>query len=121
MTLMTRTSISLLIVIALATSCQQKQQAKNKNIEIAAMHDSIAVIPFELEGGGSWGFKINVGHKTFIYQDIIPTLAGRHYFQSKEDAQKVGDLMMSKMRSNGKSFPIISKQELLDMKIAGVQ
>lgn len=116
---MTKTSFSLLIIIALATSCQQKQQAKN--IEITAVHDSIAVIPFELEGGGSWGFKINVGHKTFIYQDIIPTVAGRHYFQTKEDAQKVGDLMVAKMRSNGKSFPIISKQELLDMKIAGVE
>jgi hypothetical protein len=119
MTLMTRKSISLLIIIALATSCQQKQQAKN--IEITAVHDSIAVVPFELEGGGSWGYKINVGHKTFIYQDIMPGIPGRHYFQSREDAQKVGDLMVTKMRSNGKSFPNVSKKELMDMQIAGVE
>lgn len=90
-------------------------------MEITAVHDSIAVIPFKLEQGDAWGYKINIGHKTFIYQDIIPTIAGRHYFQTKEDAQKVGDLMVQKMRNNGKSFPVITKQEMLDMKIAGVQ
>jgi hypothetical protein len=107
----------LLIIIALATACQQKQA---KHTEITARQDSLAVVPFKLETGG-WGFKINIGHKTFIYQDIIPTIQGRHVFQSEEDAQKVGDLMVKKMRSFGKGFPVVSKQEMLDMKITGVQ
>lgn len=107
----------ILTLFILCSGCQQKQ---TKNTEITAGQDSLAVVPFQLEGGG-WGYKINVGAKTRIYQDIIPTIQGRHVFQSKEDAQKVGDLMMTKMRQTGTQFPVVSRQEMLDMKIAGVE
>jgi hypothetical protein len=107
----------ILTLVILCSACQQKQI---KNTEITAGQDSLAVVPFQLEHGG-WGYKINVGPKTRIYQDIIPTIQGRHIFQSKDDAQKVGDLMMTKMRQSGTQFPVISRQEMLDMKIAGVQ
>jgi len=101
----------------LCSACQQK---KIKNEEITAGQDSLAVVPFQLEQGG-WGFKVNIGTKTRIYQDIIPTIQGRHTFQTKEDAQKVGDLMVTKMRQTGTGFPVITRKELLDMKIAGVE
>src|SRR3954471_20032443 len=81
----------ILTLLILGTACQQKQV---KNTEITAGQDSLAVVPFQLETGG-WGYKVNVGAKTRIYQDIIPTIQGRHVFQTKEDAQKVGDLMMT--------------------------
>ena len=101
----------------LCSACQQKQI---KHTEITAGLDSLAVVPFQLEHGG-WGYKINVGAKTRIYQDIIPTIQGRHVFQTKEDAQKVGDVLVEKMRKTGTGFPVISKQEMLEMKIAGVE
>lgn len=105
------------ILFFLCSACHQKQI---KNTEITAGHDSLAVVPFQLENGG-WGYKINVGAKTRIYQDIIPAIQGRHVFQTKEDAQKVGDLMVTKMRQTGTGFPVITRKELLDMKIAGVE
>lgn len=124
MTLMTISNKSfftgsfLLTLVILSTACQQKQV--KQHTEITAGQDSLAVVPFQLEHGG-WGYKINIGAKTHIYQDIIPTIQGRHIFQTKEDAEKVGNLMVKKMRQTGTGLPIISKQELLDMKIAGVE
>jgi len=82
--------------------------------------DSIAVVPFQLEQGG-WGYKINLGVKTYIYQDIIPAIPGKHIFQSKEDAQKVGNLMVARMKQTGGGLPEISKQDLLDLQIAGIE
>lgn len=110
-------SFLLTLVILLSTACQQKQV---KHTEITAGPDSLAVVPFQLEHGG-WGYKINIGAKTHIYQDIIPVIQGRHVFQTKDDAQKVGDLMVKKMRQTGNGFPVISKQEMRDLKIAGVE
>lgn len=107
----------LMALVILSTACQQKQI---KHTEITAGLDSLAVVPFQLEHGG-WGYKINVGAKTRIYQDIIPTIQGKHVFQTKEDAQKVGDLMMTKMRKTGTQFPVVSRQDLLDLQIAGIE
>ena len=107
----------ILTLLILCSACHQKQI---KHTEITAGHDSLAVVPFQLEQGG-WGYKINIGAKTHIYQDIIPTIQGRHVFQTKEDAQKVGDLLVQKMRKTGNRFSVISKQEMLDLKIAGVE
>jgi hypothetical protein len=111
------TGSCILTLLMLCSACQQKQI---KNTEITAGQDSLAVVPFQLEHGG-WGYKINVGAKTRIYQDIIPTIQGRHVFQTMEDAQKVGDVLVKKMRQTGTGFPVISKQEMLDLKIAGVE
>ena len=108
---------ALLTLFILCSGCQQKQ---TKNTEITAGQDSLAVVPFQLKDGG-WGFKVNVGSKTRIYQDIIPTVSGFRVFQTKKDAQKVGDLMVKKMRESKTGFPAITKKELLEMKIAGVE
>ncbi|WP_157309237.1 DUF4907 domain-containing protein [Chitinophaga tropicalis] len=105
------------------TACRQKQESKqpeHQHTTVTAMQDSIAVIPFQLENGG-WGYKINIGPKTFIEQTIIPVIMGRKTFQSKEDALKVGECIASKMRKGEGRFPNLTRQELLDMKIAGVE
>ena len=124
MTLMTDyksffTGSLLLATVVLGTACQQKKVSE-QNISTTAVPDSIAVVPFELETGG-WGYRINRGSKHFIYQDIIPSIPGRRPFQTKEDALRVGNLMVEKMRSNGSLFPKIDRKELLEMKIAGVE
>jgi hypothetical protein len=85
------------------------------------MQDSIAVITFRLENGEGWGYKINRGSHTFINQDIIPVIMGKHYFQSEEDARKVGEFAAEKVRKNQGGFPDLTRQELLDLKIAGVE
>lgn len=106
------------------TACkQQKQdnkQPEQQHTTVTAVPDSIAVIAFQPESGG-WGYKINVGHKTFIEQPIIPVIMGKKPFQSKEDALKVGEYLAAKMRKGEGMFPDLTWRELVEMKIAGVE
>lgn len=115
---------------ALATTmffaaCQQpsKQTEKTENIQEApatVMHDSITVVTFQPEGGG-WGFKINKGSKNYIEQPFIPVIMGRTPFKTEADARKVGENLAAKLRKNPGGLPDLTRQELLDMKIAGVE
>ncbi|SFW51995.1 DUF4907 domain-containing protein [Chitinophaga sancti] len=80
----------------------------------------ITVVPFQVDGGG-WGFDIKIGPKTRIHQDLIPVILGRKSFATKEDALKVGENMAEKMRTQHTAFPDITRRELLEMHIAGVE
>lgn len=107
------------------TACQQpsKQTEGTEHIEKApatAMQDSIAVVPFQPEGGG-WGYKINKGSHTYIEQPFIPVIMSRKPFQTKEEALKVGEYIAAKLRKDPGGLPDLTRQELLDMKITGVE
>lgn len=82
--------------------------------------EDITVVPFQVEGGG-WGFDIKIGAKTRIHQELIPVILGRKTFATKEDALKVGENLAQKMRTQHTGFPDLTRQELLDMHIAGVE
>lgn len=107
------------------TACQQKpeQTEETKHTEKAsttAMHDSIAVVTFQ-PGKEGWGYKINKGSHTYIEQPFIPVIMGNKPFQTEEDARKVGEYIAEKIRKNPAGLPDLTKKELLDMKIAGVE
>jgi starvation-inducible outer membrane lipoprotein len=107
------------------TACQQQPQHAEgtKHTEKAsttAMQDSIAVVPFQLENGG-WGYKINKGSHTYIEQPFIPVIVGNKPFQSEADARKVGEHIAAKIRKSPGGLPDLTRQELLEMKIAGVE
>ncbi|RFM30486.1 DUF4907 domain-containing protein [Deminuibacter soli] len=63
-----------------------------------------------------WGFIISVNHKPYIVQQHIPMLQGSNAFASKEDALKVGNLMMSKM-VKGETLPVVTERELDSLQI----
>ena len=64
---------------------------------------------FALNGG--WGYDLYVDDKRTIHQPIVPAVAGNDAFATEEDAKKIGELAVFKMRSTG-SFPTITIQEL---------
>lgn len=114
-----------LAVMLSFTACQQgpKQTEGTKHNQQApatAMQDSIAVVTFQPEGGG-WGFKINKGSHNYIEQPFIPVIMGRKPFQTAADAMKVGEYLAAKLRKNPGGLPDLTRQELLDMNIAGVE
>jgi hypothetical protein len=123
---MTNTKSFLIVSLAAGlafTACQQKQTERTKNTEettATAVHDSIAVVTFQLHNGG-WGYKINKGAHNYIEQPFIPVIIGNKPFQSEEDARKVGEFIAAKLRKNPGGLPDLTRQELLDMKIAGVE
>lgn len=118
------------ILVAGVTACNHNSQTSgdgkshpkvNDKIDATVKpEEGITVVPFEVEGGG-WGFDINIGGKTRIHQDFIPVIMGRKTFATKEDAMKVGENLAEKMRKSHNGFPDLTRQELLDMHIAGVE
>lgn len=109
----------LLIVIALSVACQQKKTDKTTYRSITTMQDSIVVVTFQPETGG-WGYKIMMGSKNYIYQDVIPGIFGKHPFESKEDAEKVGNEVALRIKK-GEQLPNLTIQDLKDMGIAGIK
>lgn len=57
-----------------------------------------------------WGYDIYVKGKLFITQDNIPSIIGNKAFKTEEDAKKIGNLMVLKMKQN--QIPNITEQEL---------
>ena len=125
------TTKQLALVAVLATevvACQENNShsSENKlkssdtiNATVKSVED-ITVVPFQNEGGG-WGFDIKIGPKVRIHQELIPVILGRKPFATKEDALKVGENLAQKMRTQHNGFPDLTRQELLDMHIAGVE
>ncbi len=62
-----------------------------------------------------WGYDIYVKDSVYISQDIIPSINGRKTFVTKTDAEKVGELMVLKMKKN--QIPNVTEHELDSLKI----
>jgi hypothetical protein len=71
----------------------------------------ISCEPYELASGKGWGYNIREEGKTLIHQDRIPSVPGIKPFVSKEDAMKVGQLMIDKLKK-GLFPPAVTYQEM---------
>ena len=75
----------------------------------------------EVKGNNNDGWQYVIYHyeKVLIYQKSIPVIAGSSAFISKEDAQKIGGLVLAKLRKN--ELPVVRKTDLdrLNVKIPG--
>lgn len=63
-----------------------------------------------METATGWGYTIRQNDKIIIKQTIIPTVESNPSFQSEEDAMKVGQLVLEKLK-NDKS-PTVTKNDL---------
>lgn len=77
----------------------------------------LTVVPFET--GGGWGYKVMADSHSYIYQDVIPGIAGNRPFRSKEDAAKVGQAVVEKLMAHQR--PTMTLTELSKMQVAGLQ
>ncbi len=59
---------------------------------------------------GTWSYCIKYNNKAFIKQEYIPGLQGKIPFESKNDAQKTGLLVLKKLKN--KENPSCSITEL---------
>jgi len=98
--------ISLLVFIV---SSIYKKKEKNTDQKRFA----ISVRTFKTEIG--WGYDILVNDSSMIHQDIIPGVQGKKGFNSEEDAAKIGNLVLEKIKQ--KRLPSITLQELKDYQI----
>lgn len=59
----------------------------------------------EAENVGGYGYRILCAGRVVICQPYVPSLPGRRGFASEEDARKVGNLVLERIRS-GSDFTI---------------
>ena len=96
-------------------ACKETTRANNNT---AKKDDKL---PLELlavqTAGGGWGYEVYVDNKLYIKQDNIPAVQGFQRFKTKEDALKIGKLVIEKMKQ-GKKFPAVKIEELEKENIA---
>lgn len=57
---------------------------------------SVSTKAVRLEHGG-WGYKVEVNHKLYIFQQQIPCLEGEHPFPTQEAALAVAEIVQQKI------------------------
>ncbi len=67
-----------------------------------------------------YGYYIYIDGQVVIEQTTIPAIPGKNGFVTKEDAQKVADLAIAKIRK-GNMPPTFTVEELKELKIQGVE
>ena len=68
----------------------------------------------KLEEDG-YGYRIHEGKRTIIVQPFIPVIAGKKPFREEQDARRVGNLVLERIKA-GDEFAI-SKADLDNLKI----
>jgi hypothetical protein len=81
-------------------------------------HPQAGKVRFEVEESehGGYGYKIFNNDKLYINQPMIPSVAGIKGFETKEDAQKVANLVVEKI-NNGIMPPAVTEEELKKLNI----
>lgn len=78
-----------------------------------AKKESLQIDSFPTNSG--WGYTIEYKNKTIIKQSVIPVITDNKSFASQEDALKVGNLVMQKLKEH--SSPTVTKNDLILLKI----
>jgi hypothetical protein len=63
-----------------------------------------------------YGYDVFVDGKKLIHQPNIPGLAGTAGFRTKDDSERVAELVIRKMKNN-EMPPAITEQELRQLKV----
>lgn len=72
---------------------------------------------FTKEKSTGFGYELFVSNKRYIHQPTIPAVNGYKSFKSREDAQKIAELVINKMIKQNEKFPSINLKELDSLKI----
>ena len=66
-------------------------------------------------GENGYGYRIHEGERTIIVQPFIPVIAGKKPFRAEQEAWRVGNLVLERIKA-GDEFAI-SKADLDNLKI----
>lgn len=68
-----------------------------------------------VQAGKNWGYQILRNNRPLIYQVQIPALPGNRPFRNKEEAMRVGRLVLHKLQHG--ASPAVSLQELDSLRV----
>lgn len=117
----------LLVLVVLIGSCQENTTTEKRVITrqtdsslLETKENTIPSNPYQKalievkiipSQENTFGYEIWIERQKTIHQPTIPSIAGNKGFASKEQAQKVADFVVSKIRNN-QMPPSISPKEL---------
>lgn len=99
------TIISILAIITIFSIVKSKDSSKNRK--------EILLEVVSVKGG--YGYQIKEGNRILIDQPFIPAISEEKAFKSREDAQKVGELVLKRVK-NHTDFSV-SVKELRELNI----
>ena len=70
----------------------------------------------EVSGGYGYEVRKTISDKIYIKQEYVPSLSEKLVFCTKQDALKIGELVVSKL--NAHTNPAVDKEELEEQQIA---
>jgi len=77
-------------------------------------HEYINLQSKPIQSPYGWGYEILVNGKLYIHQEFIPAIAGKKGFASKDEALRVADRVMDKIR-NKQIPPALNLQDLVEL------
>ena len=75
--------------------------------------DTLSLESIKTETG--WGYVIKNNEQIIIRQSIIPVIANKKSFKNEQEALKVGNLVLQKLKNN--NSPTITKKDLILLSI----
>ncbi len=60
---------------------------------------------------GGWGFDIYVDGRRYIHQPTVPVIAGTHGFETEEQSERAGSMMVMKLKE-GRMPPSLDERDL---------
>lgn len=99
----------MLLHLAINAACTQAPATPHRPDQTAAGQKySVRIIT---AGAGTYGYEIYTAGKLLIRQLAVPAVPGNKGFQRKPDAEKVANLVVTKL-SHGMMPPTVDKPEL---------
>ena len=109
-----------LFLLQIFICCKNSGTTEVRSSLIKSIDTARVDYPYSLKvtesSGGSWGYSIQLGSKVVIDQLTIPAIGENRKFKSRDDAKKVGDLVLKKLSSR-RELPSVSIFELDSLKI----
>lgn len=110
-------SLILLFLTLLLAGCgtQESRSTEPAADSVAGANSSAFNIRLITSGEG-WGYQITQNESLIINQPMIPAVSGNHPFITKDEAQRVGELVVKKL-NQGKRPPSVTLHELDSLEI----
>jgi len=77
---------------------------------------NITIRTFQTNTIGEWGYDILIDGNMYIHQPNIPAFSGDYGFKTKQDAQKVAEFVVDKIRNN-EIPPSVTTEELRTLEV----
>lgn len=98
------------LVITISSCGNNTTKAKTNSIELKVL---------ELDNG-KWAYTIEVEGKPYIHQTRIPAIKGNYPFETKDDALKIGNMVVEKMKKTPGDFPALTEEEIKSLNLTGL-